>query len=130
MQSNRSAVLLLVVGSALGLASASLVPTQAVSAPASYPSASAEDYPEITAVSYENIPGPVAPVIRHGPVQLASWEKPWLEPPAVPPPSPYPRVEEDAWSDEPSTSVEVDPPHDDELVDEPVEMSINLVDHP
>lgn len=130
MEPNRIAVLLLAVGGALGLASASLVPTSAVSAPASLPSASAEDYPEITAVSYENIPGPVAPMIRRAPMQLASLEKPWLEPPPFPPETAYPRVEDEAVHDYRSPDEDSDQPYEAELIDEPVEMSITLAGHP
>lgn len=132
MDPNRFATLLLVAGSAIGLASANLVPTRAVSAPASYPSASPEDYPEITAISYENIPGPVAPVIRRGsmPLHWASWQKPWLEPPPLPPEPDYPRFEEDGGLDYGSSGEEAEPPGEHELVDLPVEISITLADHP
>lgn len=130
MEPNRIAALLLVAGGALGLACANLVPTRAVSAPASYPSASADDYPEITAVSYENIPGPVAPIIRRGPMQLASWEKPWLEPPPLLPESAYPRAEDDDANADLSPADDLDQYEDSELVDEPVEVTITLAGHP
>lgn len=130
MEPNRIAALLLVAGGALGLACANLVPTRAVSAPASYPSASADDYPEITAVSYENIPVPVAPIIRRGPMQLASWEKPWLEPPPLPPETAYPRAEDDDANADLSPADDLDQYEDAELVDEPVEMAITLAGHP
>lgn len=132
MEPNRFATLLLVAGSIIGLACANLVPTRTVSAPASYHSASAEDYPEITAIAYENIPGPVAPVIRRGsmPVQWASWQKPWLEPPHLPPELDDPRLAEDAGLDYGSAGEEPEPAVQTGLVDEPVEVSITLADHP
>ena len=135
MEPNRFAALLLAAGSALGVASANLVPTTAVSAPAPYPSALAQDYPEITAVSYENIPGPVAPIIHHGAMRLASWEKPWLEPPLLPAEADYPQVQDDTEDsyqpvDDPDAELShAELPHA-ELVDEPVEVSLTLSGHP
>lgn len=130
MEPNRIAALLLVAGSALGMASASLVPTRAVSAPAPYRSASTEDYPEITAVSYENIPGPIAPIIRRAPMQLAAWEQPWREPPPLPPEATYPDENGEYVEEYRSPDESSDGHYESELADEPVEMSITLAGHP
>ena len=63
-------------------------------------------------------------------MRLASWEKPWLEPPPLPAEADYPQVEDDTEdSYQPVDESDAELPHA-ELVDEPVEVSLTLSGHP
>ncbi|MBF9151372.1 hypothetical protein [Novosphingobium jiangmenense] len=136
MSFDRFATAMIAAGAGLGLAVTSLVPTSAHAPERLLPSANAADYPEITAVSYESYPVATVPLFHRGPMRLASWEKPWLEPPArdeaypLPEDIDYdgdtavadPQVEEDYESADGRASPV------DEVPVEPVELT--LADHP
>jgi hypothetical protein len=82
---------MMLAGLASGLGAAALVPTQLQAPERTYRSASTEDYPEITATSYESYPVSVIPTHRRRPLRLAAWESQWRDDPAprIPPPEPH-----------------------------------------
>lgn len=79
MSFDRFAAAMIVIGAGVGFAAASAVPTSQASHDKSYRSASAADYPEISAVTYESYPIAQAPLMRRAPLKLAAWDAPWSE---------------------------------------------------
>lgn len=80
MSFERFATIMIVAGAGLGLAATSLVPTSARSQNKPYAQASAADYPEITAVTYESYPIAQVPLMHRAPLRLASWQDQWADP--------------------------------------------------
>lgn len=135
MSFDRFATVMIAIGAGIGLAATSAVPTIAQSPERLQPVASAADYPEITATTYESYPVATVPVFNRAPLQLAAWEQPWRDPPigesAEPLPdyveaeehfAPDPQIDEQV-SYETANAIEAD-----EVLERPVELT--LAAHP
>ena len=136
MSFDRFATAIIAVGAGLGLAVTSLVPTSTRAPERLLPPASAADYPEISAVTYESYPVATVPLYHRAPMRLAAWEKPWLEPPARDEAAPFPdesRYDSNAAVSDPQIEEDYEAADSriipvDETPDGPVELT--LADHP